>query len=178
MVYVLWGISIHAPRTGSDFNQPIYEQFLSISIHAPRTGSDSLYADVVPTEDISIHAPRTGSDKRKKGGTVSSSQFQSTLPARGATGGIVSKEWSKDISIHAPRTGSDKQEPDFNLDIPDFNPRSPHGERRDYANDIVFQIIFQSTLPARGATGGGVLLVSLEIFQSTLPARGATSWKN
>ena len=34
--------------------------------------------------------------------------------------------------------------------------------------------LFQSTLPARGATGGGVLLVSLEIFQSTLPARGAT----
>ena len=79
--------------------------------------------------------------------------FQSTLPARGATSAFW--YWSTATFY--------------------FNPRSPHGERRDYANDIVFQIIFQSTLPARGATGGGVLLVSLEIFQSTLPARGATS---
>ena len=35
---------------------------------------------------------------------------------------------------------------------PDFNPRSPHGERPD--SDVVESIAqaFQSTLPARGAT--------------------------
>ena len=56
----------------------------------------------------------------------------------------------------------------------DFNPRSPRGERRN--NRTAFEVVaeFQSTLPARGATGvleeGGVS----QIFQSTLPARGAT----
>ena len=56
-----------------------------------------------------------------------------------------------------------------------FNPRSPHGERRSPTVYAMKRIAFQSTLPARGATlrwwgrdgrRGG--------FQSTLPARGAT----
>ena len=55
-----------------------------------------------------------------------------------------------------------------------FNPRSPHGERLLAFFQILVSGRFQPTLPARGATGGGVLLVSLEIFQPTLPARGAT----
>ena len=80
---------------------------------------------------ISIHAPRTGSD------TVRVGHFF----RRNA------------ISIHAPRTGSDYVCRKPERLCPHFNPRSPHGERH----------------------GGGVLLVSLEIFQSTLPARGATN---
>ena len=82
------------------------------------------------------------------------SVFQSTLPARGATdfakAGIAQRYY---ISIHAPRTGSDIVAVGCTSRRRHFNPRSPHGERH----------------------GGGVLLVSLEIFQSTLPARGATS---
>ena len=34
------------------------------------------------------------------------------------------------ISIHAPRTGSDLALRDWGVDSDDFNPRSPHGERR------------------------------------------------
>ena len=34
-------ISIHAPRTGSDPNDPVDALFPDISIHAPRTGSDN-----------------------------------------------------------------------------------------------------------------------------------------
>ena len=85
-------------------------------------------------------------------------QFQSTLPARGATlfralrrahivisihaprtgsdrvdrGGVVRGE----ISIHAPRTGSD--DPVLSGRAPVliyFNPRSPHGERHDAARE-------------------------------------------
>ena len=37
-----------------------------------------------------------------------------------------------------------------------------------------FEVIFQSTLPARGATAGAVSICRCCIFQSTLPARGAT----
>ena len=56
-----------------------------------------------------------------------------------------------------------------------FNPRSPHGERQK-RNDLVARgLIFQSTLPARGATSERLDAGLMEqLFQSTLPARGAT----
>ena len=79
---------------------------------------------------ISIHAPRTGSDEIREiwlGGLV---EFQSTLPARGATLMAFDIETTRLISIHAPRTGSD------------------HGG----GVLLVSLEIFQSTLPARGAT--------------------------
>ena len=124
-----------------------------ISIHAPRTGSDACGCDevhrvhhfnprsphgerhckrTVPCQhgSISIHAPRTGSDQNL---TLSASvrrKFQSTLPARGAT-------------IY-PSIFTDL--------LNDFNPRSPHGERRFVVIHAVETVSFQSTLPARGAT--------------------------
>ena len=58
---------------------------------------------------ISTHAPRTGSD----------------IPP------LPMHKQQLMISTHAPRTGSDKKlydNPKFEFD---FNPRSPHGERRD-----------------------------------------------
>ena len=86
--------------------------------------------------------------------TVSTSvtrTFQSTLPARGATGGIQHFVPAIAISIHAPRTGSDGRAGAYGADAADFNPRSPHGERRllSYTHR---KVTFQSTLPARGAT--------------------------
>ena len=56
------------------------------------------------------------------------------------------------ISIHAPRTGSDGAD-----------------ELEDAGG-----LVFQSTLPARGATGALKYVIEHKIFQSTLPARGAT----
>ena len=123
---------------------------------------------------ISIHAPRTGSDKMIFAG-MCLAIFQSTLPARGATGSHQAAESQQD----------------------DFNPRSPHGERQIPVYNARREAVFQSTLPARGAT----LLVPPDTrrapisihaprtgsdapntirshlpytFQSTLPARGAT----
>ena len=57
-------------------------------------------------------------------------QFQSTLPARGATAS----------SLPTGRWASN------------FNPRSPHGERRHARHRLTPCSQFQSTLPARGAT--------------------------
>ena len=56
------------------------------------------------------------------------------------------------ISIHAPRTGSDALRWIPCPATAYFNPRSPHGERRDKLADRSHSIVFQSTLPARGAT--------------------------
>ena len=79
-------------------------------------------------------------------------QFQSTLPARGATSGLTLALTSpahfnprsphgerpclrplaafSAISIHAPRTGSDVFWILLDKCLEHFNPRSPHGERR------------------------------------------------
>ena len=80
-------------------------------------------------------------------------EFQSTLPARGATTRGDQSEEQGRISIHAPREWSDGS-----LIFGSFHSN-----------------LFQSTLPARGAT----VYVTLDgeliaVFQSTLPARGAT----
>ena len=127
-------------------------------------------------EGISIHAPRTGSDLRSLTSTASKVIFQSTLPARGATAVLVSPcqaltadfnprsphgerpivrvgdAISNTISIHAPRTGSDVSFSSTSCTRHYFNPRSPHGERRFIPTTTARSSLFQSTLPARGAT--------------------------
>ena len=104
-----------------------------------------------------------------------SNTFQSTLPARGATKERKKLAKNLEISIHAPRTGSDAFPPFRAFPLNHFNPRSPHGERLFQNHMSAESKIFQSTLPARGATR---CMISQKIlgtsFQSTLPARGAT----
>ena len=101
--------------------------------------------------------------------------FQSTLPARGATNGEYAVGGKLMISIHAPRTGSDMlsfsvaaSPKQISIHAPRtgsdgsgyvhfsafsyFNPRSPHGERRGRLREGKMVDLFQSTLPARGAT--------------------------
>ena len=174
--------------------------FARISNFNPRSphGERQSYVDEQDAAlDISIHAPRTGSDFNIYDIICKDFQFQSTLPARGATGAGLPNQPGHDISIHAPRTGSDNppgKDPRGHLD---FNPRSPHGERLPphrgrhrprlisihaprTGSDLAqgYQInpatIFQSTLPARGATGYRFERQTTMEFQSTLPARGAT----
>ena len=125
---------------------------------------------------ISTHAPRTGSDATQAVNPVTYTTFQPTLPARGAT---------DFINTLLAQYG-------------DFNPRSPHGERRSVSRlRLPRRTIsthaprtgsdrkrrrkppptpqFQPTLPARGATR--VMRSAFSgraAFQPTLPARGAT----
>ena len=80
----------------------------TISIHAPRTGSDVFApCSKKPRSHFnprSPHGERLHTLKTK----YDEAQFQSTLPARGATDSgaeIPAYYW---ISIHAPRTGSDE----------------------------------------------------------------------
>ena len=193
-------ISIHAPRTGSDtlwqilqadtpefqstlpargatVLHPASVKFVRISIHAPRTGSDRGGGDDVGrVAAISIHAPRTGSDADCPARTPAAMPFQSTLPARGATMFTIP----------------------FIALTSDFNPRSPHGERRrglfigmrtqdisihaprtgSDARNTLDRLIHGISIHAprtgsdgTAARGGG----GFRRFQSTLPARGATS---
>ena len=187
------------PARGATWESVLHGYRLTISIHAPREGERTLcgerlrdhYTDFNPRSPrgerrpsgephmiiagISIHAPREGSDREQSVFFAFAFQFQSTLPARGATCGLKPSDFFAEfqstlpargatlttvspahlwlISIHAPREGSDVAVP------------------CDRAGDMGFQ----STLPARGATKGFMhKLLKKEDFQSTLPARGAT----
>ena len=56
----------------------------------------------------------------------------------------------------------------------DFNPRSPHRERRRHIQPELETTLFQSTLPSQGATWNNIVTEWDSIFQSTLPSQGAT----
>ena len=123
------GISIHAPRGGSDSFHAILSKRILISIHAPRGGSDTIQRTICHFRTISIHAPRGGSDphvrvKRGDGADFNPRSpwgerqwdrflyrcfrgFQSTLPVGGATQLNQQARKQLRISIHAPRGGSD-----------------------------------------------------------------------
>ena len=79
------------------------------------------------------------------------------------------------ISIHAPRMGSDTERVNRSGSNRDFNPRSPHGERRKLNAGAFLRPRFQSTLPAWGATDYFTSALPWPQFQSTLPAWGATT---
>ena len=60
-----------------------------------------------------------------------------------------------------------------------FNPHSPCGERPVGTAEVRQLLLFQSTLPMRGATlAVSIFGFMLKVFQSTLPMRGATSTRN
>ena len=147
-------------------------------------------------------------------------QFQPTLPARGATAACKGGASPSPISTHAPRTGSDhinmllqgickisthapRTGSDQAGNVPvqsgeDFNPRSPHGERRFRRSCTRRQLRISTHAPRTGSdiavaalmiavngisthaprTGSDsiarFLRVINRLFQPTLPARGAT----
>ena len=148
------------------------------------------------------------------------SAFQSTLPAWGATPRSKFIARIRIISIHAPRMGSDLQakcdsaEADVFQSTPPpawgatitrvsdsssfsyFNPRPPHGERRNRKMEGITPVIFQSTLshgerpivtiemvkqfsisihaPAWGATANTTVLREVIQISIHAPAWGAT----
>ena len=82
---------------------------------------------------------------------VCHSEFQSTLPMRGGTKGLIDLAYRSGISIHPPHAGRD-------MDLGAFARCK----------------LFQSTLPMRGGTKRKLMLWRYNIFQSTLPMRGGT----
>ena len=76
------------------------------------------------------------------------------------------------ISIHAPREGSDFGKCFFGFFFCNFNPRSPRGERPVIALGAVPHIVFQSTLPARGATRKPPTAASRAVYFNPRSPRG------
>ena len=106
---VFQGISIHSPRMGRDDRAPRIDlPAITISIHSPRMGRDMRECEFSLSEKISIHSPRMGRDLYERDKKINARLFQSTLPAWGETLRLLR------VSLNAE----------------DFNPLSPHGERR------------------------------------------------
>ena len=140
--------SPHGERLGARGAKNENQYFNPRSPHGERPAA---YYDFVRSLEFQSTLPAWGATTRfcsNRGFTI----FQSTLPAWGATYGITSIPTGARISIHAPRMGSDNKVTPFSLVLKDFNPRSPHGERLMVNSAIIRIYIFQSTLPAWGAT--------------------------
>ena len=146
-------ISIHAPRVGSDL-LVTFLRFLVIRFQSTLPVWGATWVNLVNScaHSISIHAPRVGSDLWQIIKIGTGRLFQSTLPVWGAT-----SLW------HGRQYG-----------VPDFNPRSPCGERPMSMRSRTPLNQFQSTLPVWGATFIVHLGYDGETFQSTLPVWGAT----
>ena len=162
------GISIHAPRAGSDL------RFL------PLIGYVILFQSTLPvrgaTRNLRRHQRKACGERPPatwllgsvpdrfqstlpvRGATNPENKislpflFQSTLPVRGATFLRKRSERRLGISIHAPRAGSDIPHLSSSSVSSYFNPRSPCGERQSGKSDAFQPSEFQSTLPVRGAT--------------------------
>ena len=140
------------PARGATRLGSICRVAMPISIHAPRTGSDPSSNGLIWVQgDFN---PRSPHGERLLCMTQFNreSEFQSTLPARGATPASFQTLCASRISIHAPRTGSDRDGEAAAAEWRYFNPRSPHGERHSALGSVSIHAQFQSTLPARGAT--------------------------
>mgnify|MGYP006918595200 CR=1 FL=1 len=147
---------------------------------------------------ISIHAPREGGDRIPVSVPFIRLIFQSTPPARGATGKVVVmmvdafnfnprpprggrqsitgyNVWYTYISIHAPREGGDVN-PDMTGKIQDnFNPRPPRGGRPEETSrgSAVGKISIHAPREGGDLTPF-IKIFGKQAFQSTPPARGAT----
>ena len=118
-----------------------------------------------------------GERRKKDSSIILASQFQSTLPVRGATARDARTHGGRLISIHAPRAGSDISFSFLLTGKIYFNPRSPCGERQFCI--VYVGVLYEISIHAPRA-GSDRVLAQMEAeeqkFQSTLPVRGATSF--
>ena len=148
----------------------------AISIHAPRAGCDPGFR-----LGALFHRnfnPRTPCGVRPTMRIVSSSTaaFQSTHPVRGATQRREIIVLDGRISIHAPRAGCDRLYSSINLNLTDFNPRTPCGVRRFKEGGAHGMDHFNPRTPCGVRLAVARPCFSLKLFQSTHPVRGATFW--
>ena len=193
-------ISIHAPREGSDrlschADSPS-RHFNPRSPRGERPGSNSsaetcaIYfnprsprgerqvdADALAdAQKFQSTLPARGATGVKFLGGNLRNLFQSTLPARGATSGRGRTRRRAEISIHAPREGSDLALDVVIFDRTHFNPRSPRGERRSRYPMRKRRRTISIHAPREGSDKKSYSAqYTARKFQSTLPARGATS---
>ena len=167
-------ISIHAPLAGSDQSAGNHEIRETISIHAPLAGSDKRINE--KDESLPHFNPRSPCGERllkQVSNSLTESEFQSTLPLRGAT-----RRKSLPPREHRyfnPRSPCGERRAATISSTSDlyFNPRSPCGERRASSRAFVCSMVFQSTLPLRGATIASIISRQLGGISIHAPLAGS-----
>ena len=123
---------------------------------------------------ISIHASREGSDEETPYRERFRNTFQSTLPAREATFGRRGTALWTTISIHASREGSDLYAARQPAPYEYFNPRFPRGKRHRHIRVHGGKQYFNPRFPRGKRLHKHGQNINGSEFQSTLPAREAT----
>ena len=118
-----------------------------ISIHALLTESDSIaWSSVFGNPNFNPRSPH-GERRSAYGQPQGHRQFQSTLSSRRATAATLPCCVGHAISIHALLTESDCVHHEDGCVQTDFNPRSPHGERRHSCSSFFSQRNFNPRSP-------------------------------
>ena len=149
----------------------------AISIHAPRTGSDkSRRVQSVLTKRFQSTLPARGATEAKQRRYNGENHFNPRSPHGERQQVHPAGHKGCCISIHAPRTGRDGAGQCDVIPTINFNPRSPHGERLIFLHLQTVNNYFNPRSPhgERQSSCTVVLRFPHYIFQSTLPARGAT----
>ena len=168
-----WIISIHAPLAGSDVINRELGNGKLISIHAPLAGSDFPPRGRSPRR--SYFNPRSPCGERPMACVIGAFRFYFN-PRSPCGERLVEVPAAEPAEYFNPRSPCGERlrnwtcalwDCDFNPRSPcgerrtrrpprripgDFNPRSPCGERPSLFSTAGTSILFQSTLPLRGAT--------------------------
>ena len=116
------------PRGGRPCKSDMIDYGKHISIHAPREGGDLALRYKATTSSFQSTPPARGATSWPPGCWLPLT-FQSTPPARGATNDSPDVSGRYEISIHAPCEGGDSQISTMCWHSADFNPRPPRGGR-------------------------------------------------
>src|SRR3990172_4078909 len=121
--------------------------------------------------NVSIHAPNEGSDAAKETVMARCFEFQSTLPMKGATTRSHRQIAFCIVSIHAPNEGSDVAG-NYIIRALRVSIHAPN-EGSDFPAALILyrRLMFQSTLPMKGATVSDAATTAAGRFQSTLPMK-------
>ena len=169
----VYSISTHAPRTGSDGVLHPARRQRTISTHAPRTGSDEDCSRAFRANAISTHAPRTGSDATTRCVNPSNVGFQPTLPARGATKGILYQSaWSR-FQPTLPARGATRHKDRRTRAALYFNPRSPHGERPLRQTDTPPEQLISTHAPRTGSDTCARVMDRIPAISTHAPRTGS-----
>ena len=168
---------------------------LPISIHAPLTGSDVRYiGSGLGVENFNPRSPHRErriiyrldeiernfnprSPHRERQSLYALfyvvCQFQSTLPSQGATHKRSDRDSDRKFQSTLPSQGATPMPPAYSIQILDFNPRSPHRERRVWRRESMLLSKFQSTLPSQGATANIHIKFLCDLLFSTLSSKNS-----
>ena len=170
-------ISIHTPLAGSDEYTLSSSSTEPISIHTPLAGSDpAVWVSIIATLLFQSTLPLRGATATDFGQGKRTLDFNPHSPCGERPGLPHGHGGGVDISIHTPLAGSDKVIAFGGVPFLDFNPHSPCGERLGCHSHFFAKDVISIHTPLAGSDWGGrhALLLHL-IFQSTLPLRGATA---